>query len=258
MISIILPVYNQVTWVEKSIQSILRQTHHDYELIIVDDGSTDGSTEMLQKYADIYSKISYYRKENGGTGSALNLGFSHAKGEYGTWISGDNTYEDTMLSELYTILKNQPSCKLVFSAFKLDLVQDPDKKTLYKNKNSMSYYIPNASTGVLDDFIQRSATRCITGICYLFDMNLKRECGDYVECPGEDYLMGVIMGLKTQVYYLKQILGVWYGHPDCITVKSRSNFNLLVDPLLKITVNQMVQNLLNIGNIQGDHKCVDG
>lgn len=249
MISVVLPVYNQVQWVRESIKCMLRQTYQDFELIIVDDGSTDGSTEVLKEFANRDARIFYHRKDNGGTGSALNLGFSHAKGEYGTWISSDNLYNPSMLTVLHTVLREHPECGLVFSPFTLDYSQDPDRKTIGR-KVCSTYYIPGGVTGILEDFIPRSLTKCITGICYLFRMDLKRECGDYVECPGEDYLMGVRMGLKSKVYYLRSgPLGVWRSHPDCITVKARHIENLCVDSVLGITTNQMVVNLINTGHV---------
>ena len=247
MISIVMPIYNQVAWITESVRCILNQTYKDFELIIVDDGSTDGSTEVLKKFADKYPKISYYRKDNGGTGSALNLGFSHAMGEYGTWISGDNLYNDNMLQKLLDVLQQHSECGLIFSSFILDFRKDPDDAM--KTKKRRRYCVIGAVSGIMEDFIFRSASKCITGICYLFDMNLKRECGDYAECPGEDYLMGVRMGLKRKVYYLTDTLGMWQSHADCVTVKARHIVGMLDDPILGITVNQMVKNLINTGNV---------
>ena len=82
-ISIIIPVYNVETYLADCLDSILAQTFESFEVILVDDGSTDGSPAIAQKYADAHSEqIRYYRKENGGPGLARNFGISKAKGDY--------------------------------------------------------------------------------------------------------------------------------------------------------------------------------
>jgi glycosyltransferase involved in cell wall biosynthesis len=204
MISVVMPVYNHVHFVREAIDSILNQTYKNFELILVDDGSTDGSSKVLKKYAN-GNNIKYFYKNNEGTGKALNLGFSHATGKYGTWVSSDNMYYPKFLQTLRCFLEEYSQCRLVFSSFSLNGKRDwyPPGKVPVK--------------GVLENFLDKSFGRCITGICYLFHMTLKRECGEYISIPGEDYVMGVQMGIKTQVGYTPESLGMWRNHPDTIT-----------------------------------------
>ena len=80
-VSVILPTYNRKNELKASIDSVLNQTYTDYELIIVDDGSTDDTYNHISKYLSD-DRIRYYYKQNGGVSSARNYGISKANGEY--------------------------------------------------------------------------------------------------------------------------------------------------------------------------------
>ncbi|MBQ3889957.1 MAG: glycosyltransferase family 2 protein, partial [Lachnospiraceae bacterium] len=82
LISVIVPVYNTLAYLDKCINSILNQTFTDFELLLIDDGSTDGSGEKLDEYASKDERVKVFHKENGGSSSARNLGIKEAKGEY--------------------------------------------------------------------------------------------------------------------------------------------------------------------------------
>lgn len=88
-VSIIIPVYNGENYLRESIDSALRQTYDNLEIIVVDDGSKDKTAEIAKSYGN---KIRFFRKENGGTSTALNVGISHMTGEYFSWLSHDDMY----------------------------------------------------------------------------------------------------------------------------------------------------------------------
>lgn len=100
-ISIIVPVYNVENYLEKCIKSILQQTFKNFELILVDDGSTDNSRIICDKYKDIDSRISVIHKFNGGQSSARNVGIDNAKGRYIGFIDADDYIENDMYQILY-------------------------------------------------------------------------------------------------------------------------------------------------------------
>ena len=101
-ISIIIPVYNVEAYLADCLDSILAQTFESFEVILVDDGSTDGSPAIAQKYADAHSEqIRYYRKENDGPGLARNFGVSKAKGDYLMFVDSDDIVDPEMLTDLY-------------------------------------------------------------------------------------------------------------------------------------------------------------
>ena len=98
-ISIVIPVYNVEKYLKECIESILKQTYTDYEVILVDDGSTDNSSFICDEYADNYSFISVIHKPNGGQADARNVGLRHAKGEYILFIDSDDYISDNCFFE---------------------------------------------------------------------------------------------------------------------------------------------------------------
>lgn len=103
MISIIVPVYNIKRYVEKCVKSILNQTYKDTELLLIDDGSTDGSSELCEQLAQSDSRIRVIHKKNGGLSDARNVGLKEAKGEYIGFVDGD----DYIHPQMYEILLKQ-------------------------------------------------------------------------------------------------------------------------------------------------------
>ncbi len=79
--SVIVPVYNAENYLHKLVESVLQQTYKDYELILVDDGSTDGSYALMKQYAKRYDQIKAYTKENTGPGMTRKFGFEKATGD---------------------------------------------------------------------------------------------------------------------------------------------------------------------------------
>lgn len=95
-LSIIVPVYNVEEWLERCLDSILAQTWKDFELICVDDGSTDSSLNILHKYQKIDDRIKIIHKENGGLVSARKAGIIAAAGEYISYVDSDDWIEENM------------------------------------------------------------------------------------------------------------------------------------------------------------------
>lgn len=109
LVSIVLPVYNGERYLKESIDSIISQTYQNWELIIVDDCSSDNSPVIAKHYEEKDNRIKYYRNEqNIKLPRSLNKGFSIAKGNYLTWTSDDNMYLPEALSRMVNELeKNQ-------------------------------------------------------------------------------------------------------------------------------------------------------
>ena len=92
-ISIIVPVYNVINELERCVNSLINQTYDDIEIILVDDGSTDGSEDMCDRYEKESKKIHAYHKANGGLSDARNYGFSYATGDYILFVDSDDYIE---------------------------------------------------------------------------------------------------------------------------------------------------------------------
>lgn len=100
-ISIITPVYNVENYLDICLDSILAQSYKDFEVICVDDGSTDSSPEILKKYAQFDKRIRVFHKTNGGLSDARNFGMEHITGEYTTFVDSDDWLSHLMLERLY-------------------------------------------------------------------------------------------------------------------------------------------------------------
>lgn len=100
-ISVIVPVYNSEKYLHRCIDSILSQTFTDFEVLLIDDGSTDSSGEICDEYAAKDSRVRVFHKENGGVSSARNMGLDNAYGEYSIHVDSDDWIEPNMLQDLY-------------------------------------------------------------------------------------------------------------------------------------------------------------
>jgi glycosyltransferase involved in cell wall biosynthesis len=123
MISVIMPVYNGEKYLRQSIESVIQQTYKDWELIIVNDCSTDNSRDIMQSYADADSRIRIVdNSSNLKLPRSLNAGFREARGKYLTWTSDDNLYKPNALEELSGYLDYNFEIGLVYSD--MDVVDD--------------------------------------------------------------------------------------------------------------------------------------
>lgn len=106
LISVIVPVYNIEDYIAQCIESILKQTYSNLEILLVNDGSTDCCPEICDRYAGLDSRIQVIHKSNGGLSSARNSGLNQACGEYIAFIDGDDFIHPEMLEDLYFALKD--------------------------------------------------------------------------------------------------------------------------------------------------------
>lgn len=104
-ISVIIPVYNTEKYLEKCLDSILNNTLKDIEIICVDDGSTDNSLNILEKYVKLYSNITILHLNNLGGGAARNQGLKIAKGKYLSFLDSDDFFANDMFEKLYNQLE---------------------------------------------------------------------------------------------------------------------------------------------------------
>ncbi|MDD5861454.1 MAG: glycosyltransferase family 2 protein [Prevotella sp.] len=105
MISIIMPVYNSENYLKEMIDSIILQSYSDWELLLIEDGSTDHSLEICNEYVQKDRRISLIQQLNGGPGVARNTGIARAKGEYVYFADSDDWMESNMLESLLNVIK---------------------------------------------------------------------------------------------------------------------------------------------------------
>ena len=104
LISVVMPVYNKTEYLPDCMETLLSQTYSNLEILLVDDGSTDGTAQMCDDYAGKDPRVRALHKENGGVSDARNYGIAHASGEYITQVDPDDTVDPTYVEYLYDLL----------------------------------------------------------------------------------------------------------------------------------------------------------
>lgn len=129
-VSVIVPVWNTEDYLRPCLDSIINQTLKDIEILVVDDGSPDNSKDIIKEYVSKYpDKVKGFYKENGGQGSARNLGLDYADGQYISFVDSDDYIDEKMLEEMYNQAITTDSDIVICD------MEDiyPDGKTLYYN-----------------------------------------------------------------------------------------------------------------------------
>lgn len=188
LVSVILPVYNQAALLDESVRSVLAQSYRNFELIIIDDGSTDEVQAVLQPYLHL-PRVRCISQTNHGLPHALNRGFAQARGEFWTWTSADNAMAPTMLETLVAALDARPGPDMVYADYlAIDDRGLPLADPLWLSHRrpdpaSAAIRLPHSAealNSVLDNFI---------GPCFMYRGWVGRCIGDYdLRLPGvEDY-----------------------------------------------------------------------
>jgi len=162
-ISVVLPVYNGADYLAASIQSVINQTYQNWEMIIVDDASTDNTPEIIAHFMKKDKRIqSFANPENIQLPESLNAGFKKASGEYFTWTSDDNIYDENAFKSMAEVLDNTEQCGLVFC------------DTYYIN-HSGDIVGDNAAAGVEKNQQGLLLSNCINA-CFMY----RRSAADFV------------------------------------------------------------------------------
>ncbi len=164
LVSIVLPVYNGAKYLEKSINSVIEQTYKEWELLILDDCSTDETPDISEKYVKYDDRIKYFRNEhNLKLPGNLNRGFSLAKGDYLTWTSDDNKFHPTAIEKMVAAL--QPPSKAQFVFASCNIIDDKDEVTdlFVAEKNCKNVIV---------------GQNCI-GACFMYTREVYQTVGEY-------------------------------------------------------------------------------
>ena len=197
--SIIVPIYNVEKYLEKCLDSIKKQTYQNFEVIMVNDGSTDNSSKIMKKF-ELDNRFKGYNKENGGLSDARNYGIKYTNGDYLLFIDSDDYIDTNLLSKLNdTIKKYNP--KLVKFNF-IDVIKGKEYKHLEKAITSKEIKIKEL---INFDYFEPACS-----YCYKLDFykknNYKFEVGRY----HEDYGLIPLILLKCDKIYYLNFYGYFY------------------------------------------------
>lgn len=209
-VSIILPAYNGEKYISKSIESVINQTYENWELIIVNDGSTDSTPYICKKYAEEDSRIRIITNEtNLKLPNTLNIGFEEATGEYYSWTSCDNIYKPQAIEVLSSTLDQNPDVDMVYSNFTNIDAEGNEKKDIVLREPE--YLIAGN----------------VFGFCFMYTAEIAKKIGKYDAnlFLAEDYdfwmrvyCCGKMMHIPDNLYWTRR-------HSESLTQTRKSSVN---------------------------------
>lgn len=209
LISIVLPTYNGSRYIRKSIESCLQQTFRDFELIIVNDCSTDNTLDIIKEYASKDNRVLLVNNEfNKKLPLSLNTGFEKAKGKYFTWTSDDNYYAPGALEQMIKILETNSSVDLVYTDYYI--VDENDNIT---------------GTRIFGDVSQSFNKWLGAGACFLYKREIHFANNGYNPAAFliEDYDFFVRSFMKFNFFYL-QTPKLYYYREHSASLTATQNF----------------------------------
>jgi glycosyltransferase involved in cell wall biosynthesis len=222
LVSVVLPVYNHARLLREAIESVLAQTYKNFELIIVNDGSTDEIETVLADFAG-HPQIRILTQRNQKVAAALDNGFRFARGEFWTWTSADNRMLPEQLEKMATYLQAHPAAGMVFADYNLidgngEPLIDPTFRPHNRYRlDDSEVHLPHSTellNVVLDNFI---------GPCVLYRASVGRLVGNYDRSLGVedyDYWMRVNMSFEIDHVDTNQPLYQYRVHPNCLSSKT--------------------------------------
>jgi len=220
LISIVLPVYNGAKYLRESIDSVLGQTYQNWELLILDDCSTDQTPEIAMEYVNRDSRIHYHKNEqNLRLPGNLNRGFSLAKGDYLTWTSDDNRYRPTALEQMHRALQKHPTAQFAYASCRI--IDDKGKNVEY----IMVY--PGSEREIVG--------ANVVGACFLYTREVYETIGEYdtglLLVEDYDYWQRIFMRFETVA--IEDILYEYRWHDGALTSTMRKDqFNANLEKML--------------------------
>ncbi len=206
-VSIVLPTYNGGKYIRESIESILGQTFKEWELIIVDDCSTDESGRIAEEYADRDDRVRVIHNEvNSKLPESLNIGFREARGEYLSWTSDDNIFLSHAIEEMREYLDTHPEIAMVCAG---QLNIDEKNRILGEREVYEEDKMPYANT---------------VGACFMYRQSIKDRIGEYdteLFCiEDKDYWVRILQS-GNSISYLKGCYYLYRVHDAQLTTTKR-------------------------------------
>ena len=240
-VSVILPVYNVASYLDETFESLLNQSLQEIEIIAVNDGSTDGSEDIIRKYAQQDSRVTFYSQENQGQSAARNLALKCAMGEYIYMMDSDDVLADR--DALQISYEYAEKCKADFIFFDGDTLQEEDAAPLswnYRRTQDLQEDKPYNGEFLLNMMLDNSKHNCVVWLLLINHNYLKSIGLDFY--PGiihEDELFTTKLTLQSNnIYCLKKSFVKHRVRSASTMGKSYSKRNIncyltVIDELLK-------------------------
>lgn len=223
-VSVILPVYNQANYLEASIQSVLTQTYANFELIILNDGSTDGVEKVLDAYRS-HPKVIVLDQANQRLPAALNHAFRYATGEYYTWTSADNVMLERQLEVLVDYMERRPEVGLVFSDYQA--IDDRDQPLTERDFRPQNQDLQDPSMvrlphAVTFENLHLSKDNFI-GASFMYRRSVAWAIGDYTDDTfgGEDYDYWLRIHHLFEMGHVPEVLYKYRVHDNTLNARAK-------------------------------------
>ncbi len=207
--SVIIPVYNKEQYLKNTLQSVLGQTFTDFEVLIINDGSTDQSQSVIDEFND--PRINSFYQVNAGASAARNFGIKQAKSEYITFLDGDDFWYPDCLLQFHSMIQNFREQKIFSSAVEVENAY---------NVLPAQYSMANSNQPQIVNYFQASLREsAICTSCAVFHKSVFEQIGlfDITLKNGEDTDLWIRMGLKFEMVFSHQILARYVYDPHSLS-----------------------------------------
>jgi glycosyltransferase involved in cell wall biosynthesis len=214
-VSVIIPLYNKGLYIRRALDSVFAQTFDDYEVIVVDDGSTDDGPQQVMADSDL--RLRLISQSNAGPGAARNRGISEAKGEYVAFLDADDEWLPEYLSRSYEVLEHHEECDFSVSGWYQDYSQHSEGirnvnivdvyKDLFKKKLG-GVWVVNST---MPDYIMSNIIHLFSTNTVFIKVSILRKYNGFLEnhSYGEDWYLWLLLMFNHKFYYIDSPLA-WY------------------------------------------------
>jgi glycosyltransferase involved in cell wall biosynthesis len=218
--SVVIPLYNKENFIEVTLKSVLNQSYTNFEVIIINDGSTDNSAQIISKFDN--SRIRVFNKENAGASSARNYGIEKAQSSYISFIDADDYWYPTFLEEMFEKINRFPDFKVFSAAIEIETLKTTFPAQ-YSIKKTNDFEIVNYFTASTKETV-------ICTSCAVFNKAVFEEVGDFdTEIKsGQDTDMWFRIGLKYPVLFVWKILARYVYDENSLS-KNKNYLDTKVD-----------------------------
>lgn len=221
--SIIIPLYNKENFIENTMKSVLDQTFQDFEIIVVNDGSTDKSEEKLLQFKD--SRIQYFSNQNEGASDARNFGIEKATSEYITFLDADDFWYPTFLETMFGLISKVSEQKVFSAAIEVDTSKKIIPSAYSISKTNDEFEIVDYFKGSLKETV-------ICTSCAVFHKSVFAEIGNFDTRikSGQDVDLWIRIGLVYPIVFSWKILARYVYDPNSLSknrnfIKEKMNFS---------------------------------
>lgn len=213
--SVVIPLFNKQSHIVRTINSVLGQTHEKFELIIVDDGSTDDSYDRANRIKD--DRIRLIRQMNSGVSAARNRGIEEAKNEYIAFLDADDTWEKDYLKSINELIINYSEAAVFGTSYQYY----NSRKDVYPNK---SYYkFPENWMGIIDNFFMYIDYPIICASCVTVKKSALDKIGGFnVNLKlGEDRDVWCRLALNYKIAYYNRLCAVYHRDSENMVTRNK-------------------------------------